>query len=190
MELNILAVPLSHLWWNSLSSFTSSFALEWNTSIFKDMGTWEDMHSCISFFQYVLIFCTCCFSFNLKEESNNSYKISVQLSPLLKDKIDTLPVSCLAFNSRRISGFRPQSPWNLHENVFSGSQFLSINEILQSPSLGYKQSFKQFLPVTFLGYEPDSTERSLMDWKDKDNNMVAMSTGMTKLLDNFQYLSK
>lgn len=68
------------------------------------------MHSCISFFQYVLIFYTCYFSFNLKEESNNSYKISVQFSPVLEDKIDTLPTSCLAFNSGRISGFRPQSP--------------------------------------------------------------------------------
>lgn len=70
------------------------------------------------------------------------------------------------------------------KTFYTGSQFLSINEILQSLSLGYKQSFKQFLPVIFLGYEPDSTERSLMDWRDKDNNMVAKSTGVTDLLDN------
>lgn len=65
------------------------------------------------------------------------------------------------------------------KTFYTGSQFLSINEILQSLSLGYKQSFKQFLPVIFLG-----TERSLMDWRDKGNNMVAKSTGVTDLLDN------
>lgn len=103
------------------------------------------MHPCIGLFQYVLIFCTCYFIVNLKKESNNSYKItSVQLSPILDDKIETLPTSCLAFNSEKKE--YQVLDCSLYEismkTFYPGSQLLSINELLQSLGLGYKQRFQ------------------------------------------------